>query len=117
MVVDCRWWIVDFQQSAINNRQSTIGVVRRGTEAVVGKTAWQNQRRSPTTFSAPFAREIPLLQADRLDRAGVGACAAIAAGIGVNHGQTILHRNRFQRARLDTRLTSGAFFSVYYGCH
>jgi hypothetical protein len=57
------------------------------------------------------------LDADRFDGAHVDARAAIAARIGVDDGPAILHGNRVQGARIDTRLTSGAFFSVYNCCH
>jgi hypothetical protein len=63
------------------------------------------------------SRASRLVEADSFDRAHVDARAAIAARIGINDGQAILHRNRLQRARLDASFTSGAFLSVDYGCH
>jgi hypothetical protein len=58
-----------------------------------------------------------LLHGDRFHRAYVHARAAIAAGIGIDYGQTVFHRNGVQRARLDTSLATGALFRINYCWH
>jgi hypothetical protein len=58
-----------------------------------------------------------MLDRDCLHWAGVDASSAIAASIGVNHGNAVLHGYRAERARFDTGFTSGAFFLVHNGCH
>jgi hypothetical protein len=54
---------------------------------------------------------------DGFGRADIDARAAIAAGVGVNDGQTVLHLDCIQRARFDTGFASGAFCFINYCCH
>jgi hypothetical protein len=58
-----------------------------------------------------------LFQADGFNRANVDARAAIAAGIRIDDGYAVLHRNRVQGAGINTGLTSGALLGVYFCCH
>jgi hypothetical protein len=66
--------------------------------------------------SRPYSR-LPLFETDRLGRAYINACPAIAAGIRINGCQTVFHGDRVQRAGIHARFTSGAFFSINYRCH
>jgi hypothetical protein len=56
-----------------------------------------------------------LLKRNRFDGTDVDARAAVAAGLGVNHGFAIFHGNGGKGAGFDAGFTSGAFFRVHNG--
>jgi hypothetical protein len=64
---------------------------------------------------SPVAKR--LRHADRLGRARVDARATVATGFFAHYRDAIFHRDRLERARRHTTLTSGAFFPVNRCCH
>jgi hypothetical protein len=89
------------------------------TEAPRPKTTtekgWSAQPQ--TTLEITRNSAAGLVHRNGFGRADIDARAAIAARIGIDDGQSVLHLDRIQRARLDASLTPGAFFLINYGCH
>ena len=58
-----------------------------------------------------------LVERNRFDRADVDARAAIAARLGVDDRDVVHHGNRVQRAGVYTGFTTGASFRIHYCWH
>jgi len=67
--------------------------------------------------TAVFYTDQVLLLRDGSDRAGIGACAALNAGIGIDNALAVILADRFHRASAFASTAAEALIFVDFVCH